>query len=149
MTPKNWNEVASNLALHARCKFFFLPRGAVPVRLMEDDVVTGRIVEDGTVVIGVFGNDNYLSDGRVRTEVDLVRERLRDAGAEEVGFGLSPDGFSWALLVRADGQRYQTAIGRAFQKELLKAFLDDAVEGAWQNACGSRAEVLAAALAGG
>src|SRR5438105_14836299 len=112
MMPKNWNEVASNLALHARRNFFFLPRGAVPVRLMEDDVVTGRVIDDGNVVIGIFGNDNYLSDTRARREVELVRARIGDAGAQEVGFGLSPDGFSWAILVRADGQRYQTEIGR-------------------------------------
>jgi len=102
------------------------------VRLMEEEPSAGQFLEDGTVVVGVFGNDNYLADFRVRREVELIRQRLADALAEEVGFGLSQDGYSWALLVRADGGRYQTAIGKSFQKELLRAFLDDAVQNAWQ-----------------
>jgi hypothetical protein len=132
MTPLHWNAVASDLAMHARKHFSCLPRGAVPVRLMEEEPSAGMLLEDGTVVVGVFGNDNYLADFRVRREVELIRQRLRDAFAEEVGFGLSQDGYSWALLVRVDGGRYHTAVGKAFQKELLRAFLDDAVQNAWQ-----------------
>jgi hypothetical protein len=146
MTPRNWSEVASNLATHARRNFFFLSRGAVPVRLMEDDVMTGRVIEDGHAVVGVFGNDNYVADGRARREVEFVRNRLREVAAEEVGFGLSPDGYSWAMLIRTDGRRYKTSLGRAFQKELLKAFLEEAVERAWQLACGGRAESLSEVL---
>jgi hypothetical protein len=132
MTPLHWNAVATDLAMHARKHFSCLERGAVPVRLMEEAPAAGHFLDDGTVIVGVFGNDNYLADFRVRREVELIRQRLRDAFAEEVGFGLSQDGYSWALLVRVDGGRYQTAAGKAFQKELLRAFLDDAVQNAWQ-----------------
>jgi hypothetical protein len=112
----------------------FLPRarGRPRAALLEEAPTAGRFLEEGNVIVGVFGNDNYLADFRVRREVELIRQRLRDAFAEEVGFGLSQDGYSWALLVRVDGGRYQTAVGKAFQKELLRAFLDDAVQNAWQ-----------------
>jgi hypothetical protein len=132
MTPLHWNAVATDLAMHARKHFACLERGAVPVRLMEEEPAAGRFLDDGNAIVGVFGNDNYLADCRVRREVELIRQRLRDAFAEEMGFGLSQDGYSWALLVRVDGSRYHTAIGKAFQKELLRAFLEDAVQKAWE-----------------
>ena len=140
MTPVKWNEVATNLATHARHNFFFLPRGAVPVRLVEDDLATGRVLQEGNVIIGVFGNDNYLSDSRARQEVELIRVRLKETIAQEVGFGLSPDGYSWALIVTADTQKYGTAVGKAFHRELLKSSLEDAVEQAWRKVAGIEAE---------
>jgi hypothetical protein len=142
MTTVRWNEVATNLATHARHNFFFLPRGAVPVRLVEDDTVSGRVLEEGNVIIGVFGNDNYLSDSRARQEVELIRLRLKETIAQEAGFGLSPDGYSWALIVKADTQKYRTAVARAFHRELLKASLEDAVEQAWQKVAGVEAECV-------
>ena len=81
------------------------------------------------------GNDNYGADGKARWEVDLVRQWLKNTGIEELGFGLSADSHTWALLVRADSQHYQTDVGRAFQMEMLKASLDDALRGAWRTAC--------------
>jgi hypothetical protein len=135
MLPKNLQAVATDLATHVRQNWCFLPRGAVPVRLIEE--TNGRIhfVEDGSAVVGVFGNDNYLADAKARREVELMREQLRESDAEEVGFGLSRDGFSWALLVRVNDTHYTTAAGKTLQKELLKIFLEDAVYRAWRHAC--------------
>ncbi len=135
MLPKNLQAVATDLATHVRQNWCFVPRGAVPVRLIEES--NGRIhfVEDGTAVVGVFGNDNYRADAKARREVELIRELLTDADAQEVGFGLSQDGFSWALLVRVNDRHYETQAGKTLQKELLKVYLEDAVSRAWRHAC--------------
>jgi hypothetical protein len=56
-------------------------------------------LEDGTLV--VFGNDASLEDRRFEHEVDMFRRRSAEAGlAEELGYAISRDGESWALLVR-------------------------------------------------
>jgi hypothetical protein len=135
-------EVATGLARHVREQWSFVPRGSVPVRLVDDTDGPVRIIEDGTAVVGVFGNDNYLMDARARCEVELIRKRLHEMDAEEVGFGLSADGYTWALLVRVNEERYQTLPGKVLQKELLKIFLGDAVSRAWNLACGNRTGVL-------
>jgi hypothetical protein len=135
MLPKNLQAVATDLAAHVRQNWCFVPRGAVPVRLIEESDGRIRFVEDGTAVVGVFGNDNYQADAKARREVELIRAQLQDTDAEEVGFGLSQDGFSWALLVRVNEARYQTAVGKTLQKELLKIYLEDAVSRAWRHAC--------------
>jgi hypothetical protein len=135
MLRKSFEAVATDLARHVRQNWCFVPRGAVPVRLIEETDGRLRFLEDGTAVVGVFGNDNYLADATARREVELLREQLGGTGAEEVGFGLSPDGFSWALLVRVNDQPYQTAAGKILQKELLKISLEEIVSRAWECAC--------------
>jgi hypothetical protein len=135
MLPKNLQAVATDLATHVRQNWCFIPRGAVPVRLVEETAGRLQFVDDGGAVVGVFGNDNYLADAKARREVQLIRQQLRETDAQEVGFGLSKDGFSWALLVRVNDTRYQTVPGKAMQKELLKIFLEDAVSLAWKHAC--------------
>ncbi len=107
----------------------------MPVRLVEETAGRLQFIDDGGAVVGVFGNDNYLADAKARREVQLIRQQLRETDAQEVGFGLSKDGFSWALLVRVNDTRYQTAPGKTLQKELLKVFLEDAVSRAWKHAC--------------
>jgi hypothetical protein len=134
MLRRNLNDIASGLAAHVRKNLTFVERGAVPVRLVDDTAGPIRVIEEGSV-IGIFGNDNYIAEAKARREVELTRRQLKDVGAEEVGFGLSHDGYTWALLVRCDGGRYQTDAGRALQKELLKIALDDAVSRAWRDAC--------------
>src|SRR5690242_20237456 len=136
MVPKNLQAVATDLATHVRQNWCFVPRGAVPVRLIEESEGRVHFVEDGNAVVGVFGNDNYQADAKARREVELIREQPRHSDAEEVGFGLSQDGFSWALLVRVNETRYRTAAGKTLQKELLKIYLEEAVSRAWQHACG-------------
>jgi hypothetical protein len=141
MLTKNLQGVATDLATHVRQNWCFVPRGAVPVRLIEETNGRVRFVEDGTAVVGVFGNDNYRADAKARREVELIRNQLHNTDAEEVGFGLSQDGFSWALLVRVDDSRYQTAAGKTLQKELLKIYLEDAVSRAWFHACASPPDI--------
>jgi hypothetical protein len=134
MLRRSLNDVACGLAAHVRKNLTCVERGAVPVRLVEDTAGPIRFVEEGAV-IGVFGNDNYVAEAKARREVELTRQRIREVGAEEVGFGLSHDGFTWAILVRCDGRRYRTEAGRALQRELLKVALDEAVSRAWRDAC--------------
>jgi hypothetical protein len=134
MLRKSLNDIACGLAAHVRKNLTAVERGAVPVRLIEDTTGPIHFLEYGSVV-GIFGNDNYIGEARTRHEVELTRRRLRDLGAEEAGFGLSQDGFTWALLVRCDEKRYRTETGKAFQRELLKISLDEAVDHAWREAC--------------
>ncbi len=82
MLLDSWAPLATGLARYVR---EFLPgsrRGALPIRLPGGN---GQIV-------GVFGNDGYAADGRVKQEVAALRQRLREAALEELGFGLSEDG---------------------------------------------------------
>ena len=131
---RSMNDIACGLASHVRKNLACVERGAVPVRLVEDTPGLVRAVEEDAVV-GVFGNDNYVAEARARHEVELTRRRVREVGAEEVGFGLSQDGYTWALLVRCDDHRYKTETGRALQRELLKVALEEAVSRSWRDAC--------------
>lgn len=140
-TQYSWTETASGLAQQVRTSYAFVKRGVVPLRFVDDSNQPPRFVEDAPLVIGVFGNDNYLWDEKTRKEVELVRERLRDvAEATEMGFGLSEDGQSWAMLVAADRDRFGTKAGQTFQKELLKAALESIVWNAWRNVSGMPAD---------
>jgi hypothetical protein len=124
MLLDNWNALAIGLAGYVR---EFLPharRGAVAIRLPRG---AGQ-------VIGVFGNDGYAADGRVKQEVAALRRQLQGAALEELGFGLSEDGLAWALLVGPGPSPWQTS-GGGTPAEALVAFLDDAVWEAWRLAC--------------
>lgn len=134
MLRRSLNDIASGLAAHVRKNLTGVERGAVPVRLVEDVPGPIHVIEEGTV-IGIFGNDNYIAEANSRREVELTRQRLRQLGAVEAGFGLSQDGFTWALLVRCDDSRYKTEAGRTLQRELLKIALDEAVGRSWREAC--------------
>jgi hypothetical protein len=117
----------AQLATYVRQRFPTRERGALLV----------RGAADGDLVLGVFGNDRYLLDRRVNREVELVRQWLTAAGARDLGFGISPDGISWALLVRIDNRRYRTFAGRGFYAELVRAEVEEEVERAWAAACGA------------
>jgi len=132
MVRYNYAEFVNALALYARTKLSAIDRGTLLI----------KITEDGTLLAGVFGNDGYIRDAKARCEASLVRNRLKDLAANELGFALSPDGHTWAVLVKADWRQYQTEAGRAFQMELLKASLDDVLEGAWRQATEQRQPVM-------
>jgi hypothetical protein len=144
MNVYDWNETAKGLARQMRQCRITVERGAVPLRLVDETTRPPRFVEDGPIVLGVFGNDNYRTDATARRAVELLRQRLRETDARELGFGVSEDGLTWALLVGAERTRYQTAPGRALQRELLKCFLEEAVWNAWQHAAAITAAARAA-----
>lgn len=98
-------DLATALATFAQKKLAFAPRGSLLI----------HCVGDGSKLVGIFGNDNYLADRRARREVELVRRRLASEQVKELGFGLSHDGQSWALLFQADAPAARTPAGRAFQ----------------------------------
>jgi hypothetical protein len=130
----DWNETARGLARQVRQCAITVERGAVPLRLVDETARPPRFIDDGPLVLGVFGKDNYLTDARTRRAVELLRQRIKMGEGRELGFGVSEDGLTWALLVGADRNRYKTAPGRALQRELLKIFLEEALTCAWQNA---------------
>jgi hypothetical protein len=120
------SDFARALALYARTKMNSVHRGALLIRCIADD----------STIAAVFGNDNYGFDSKARREVAIVRQQLRDAHLEEIAFGLSHDGHTWTLLVRGNGDAFQTEIARRFQLEMLKVFLDDLVWRSWWEVCG-------------
>lgn len=135
MAINSLNEFAVALAVYARKKMDSVNRGALLI----------RCIGDGNMIAAVFGNDNYRYNEKVRREVELVRKQLKEASVEELGFGLSPDGYSWTLLVRTDTQGCKTELGKAFRIEMLKIFLDEIVWRSWRAACGlppDRPEIL-------
>jgi hypothetical protein len=118
MAQSNLKMFATSLATYARKQLTNTARGSLLIRMTGDDTVIG----------GVYGNSNYLSDSRARLEVDLVKQRLREAGLDVLQFGLSLDGYSWALLVKVDDGGCKTEVGRMFKREMRKAFLDEVVQ---------------------
>src|SRR5438552_2955192 len=134
MALQSLKEFAAALAVYARRKLEDVNRGALLI----------RCIGDGNMIAAVFGNDNYRNDEKVRQEVSLVRQSLREAGIGELGFGTSHDGYSWTLLVKTDTGNYTTDVGKAFQIEMLKIFLEDVVWRSWRTACGLPAELEAA-----
>jgi hypothetical protein len=82
------------------------------------------------IVAAAFGNDGPLTDERVKREVTFLRQRLPELGIRELGFGISPDGKGWALLVEAETFS-ATEIGRALRAELMVPLLENAVRQAW------------------
>ncbi len=82
----------------------------------------------------VFGNDGYNRDERPRREVESVR-RLTAGRADELGFSVTEDGYSWALMVRfRDG--YNTAVGQETCRNLLTLTLWQGWTGKEQSAIG-------------
>jgi hypothetical protein len=130
MTSRESKTFAANLATYVRLRMAEVPRSALVVRC------TG----DGSMLGAVFGNDRYLANHLAKKEVGLIRQHLKEAGLEEIGFGLSHDGQSWALLVRTDVEGLQTNTAKAFRTEMYRAYLEDLVWAAWRSACGASAE---------
>jgi hypothetical protein len=129
MALVNLNTFAGILATYARSKLSEVHRAALLV----------RCTQDGSVLAAVFGNDNYIGSNQTRREVELVRRQLKDTAMEELAFGLSHDGHSWALLVKADTRGVQTDLGKAFRTEMLRVYLDDLVWAAWRTVSGAPA----------
>jgi hypothetical protein len=124
MSAVDLRTFAGVLASYARLNLANVHRAAMLVRLNHP----------GMLVAAVFGNDSYTTDGVARREVELLRQQLIDAAIEELAFGLSQDGYTWALLVKADTREMTTQAGKLFRTEMLKGYLDEAVWAAWRSA---------------
>src|SRR5262249_50478312 len=117
MTARESKTFAANLATFVRLRMADVPRSALVV----------RCTSDGSMLGAVFGNDRYLANHLAKKEVMLIRQRLKEAGLEELGFGLSPDGQSWALLVRTEVAGLQTSTAKSFRTEMYRAYLEELV----------------------
>jgi hypothetical protein len=88
-----WDEIAARMANEVNVKLMTVHRGAFN--------------HNGLAV--VFGNDAILDDKRSQRQVAEFRNLLKrlvvvseadgEHGPEELGFGTSDDGYSWAMLV--------------------------------------------------
>ncbi len=136
-TRYDWNETARCLARQVGSGQFVSGWGVVRLRLVDDSTYPPRFLDDGPLVVAVFGSDNFYTDAKAREVVQQVRRRLPEAGAAEMGFAVNADGSSWVLLAGADGGRYRTAAGKSLQKLLLEGFLDDVVWSAWRSVYGT------------
>lgn len=53
----------------------------------------------------ICGNDSFTSDVRAQKEVAQVVSRLDNLAIRILGFGLGPDGYTWALRVGSDDEK--------------------------------------------
>jgi len=129
MTHEQWEETARKFAAHMGQYRALMQRGVAPIRFLEESTMTD--IANCPVVVGVFGNDHQQTTEAQR-EMDLVRERLKDLEAVELALGVSEDDESWAMLVGVESSPYTTSAGQTLQRELFKAYLEDAIWGAWR-----------------
>jgi hypothetical protein len=120
MVLYTWNMFVAMLAVFVRENMKNIHRGTFKIRRSGE----------GTLALAAFGNEAYAADAAVQRDLDWIRKTLRSSGMEELGFGISPDGKTWAMVVQADDAQYQTAAGKAFHAEMLKELLDEIVLGA-------------------
>ncbi len=121
MKTYDWNETARGLAGFVQKFRFLVQRGVVPLQVETEEPVRR---DEFPLLFGVFGEEAGLE----HQEAESIRQQLQeDPGLHELGFGVSGDGSTWAMLIGADQTRYHTEAGRALQRELLKVFLEDAV----------------------
>lgn len=55
-----------------------------------------------SLICVAFGTDGYAEDARSRVEVGVLREYLRARSIDELGFGVSEDGSTWVMIIRAE-----------------------------------------------
>jgi hypothetical protein len=106
---ENNESVATDLAQYAKTYRPSAQRGSVSLPIGTD-----------RSIVGAFAHDNYVGDQRSRREVNLLRCALSAVGVDEVGFGVSKDGGSWALVVDSSEP-----------PDRLQLFLEEAVTEAW------------------
>ena len=66
----------------------------------------GALPWDSPGISVVFGHDGYDLHDRAQRCVTHLRGLLGDEGVEELGFGTSEDGVTWAMLVRHSDYRW-------------------------------------------
>ncbi|HZU38686.1 MAG TPA: hypothetical protein VFA18_22355 [Gemmataceae bacterium] len=122
MVQDIWKAAAMMVAAHIRTHHHDFQRGLLLIPRTQDD----------SVIIWIFGNDPDDGPEEIDTELELLRERIRDKALQELGCGYSADHNTWVMVLRSEDIPYQTAPGKAFHLEMLKASLDEAVQEAWQ-----------------
>jgi hypothetical protein len=130
-----WNEIAKGFADYVQQFRLILERGAVSIQLYYDEQPSQ---EESLLVVGLFGNDNTLGEAS-GLEVELVRKALQDTQMFELGFSLSADASTWAMLVGEKNSSLSTLVGKTFHKEMLKFYLEDLVWDSWRAANGEPA----------
>ena len=121
MAQDIWKTAAAMVAGHIQTHHYDFQRGLLLIPRAQDN----------TVIIWVFGNDDDDSLEAVQKEIRLIRERIPSKSLEELGSGNSADQHTWVLVLRAEQGDYQTKAGKAFHLEMLKSWLDEAVQEAW------------------
>jgi hypothetical protein len=129
MTRIDWNETAKGLAGFVQQFRFLVERGVVPLQFEGEPHPSSHIPhpshDERPLVFGIFGKDD---EDREYDEAEAVRNHLLEEPAlQELGYGVSPDGTTWAMLIAAEKEHCETAAGRALQQELLKIHLDDVI----------------------
>jgi hypothetical protein len=148
MSPQDWDETARQFAQEMGKYRLLKERGAVPFRFIDDRAQSLRTLDNSPVIVGVFGNDSGKSlfgDSLAWREVKEIRMRMTDEPVRELGFGVSQGGGTWALLFEAESDRFHTAAGRMFQRELLAARLETVVWDAWRAVSAQPAEQVPSA----
>jgi hypothetical protein len=135
MGQYDWYETARYLARQLGGPFLS-GRGVVQLRLIDDSTQPPRVLDNGPLVVAVFGNEAYHTDPRARAMVENFRHCLPDAGAREVGFALGDGGAHWVMLVGVEPADYRTEAGKTLQKLLLEGFLEDTLCMAWRGSYG-------------
>lgn len=125
-----WSEPAQQLASTAAWVRNIRSRGAIPVRFQVDESDC-PMIDDGPVILGIFGSESVLSDIHGQLMVTLVRRDLERAGLEELAVGFSEDLGTWAMLVAAN-DHHQTEAGRSMHRELLVLELEEILGKAWR-----------------
>ncbi len=122
MVENIWRAAATMVAAHIRAHHYDFQRGLLLIPRSQDD----------KVIVWVFGNDPDPSAEASEAEMDLIRSRIQDRPLEELGAGFSQDRHTWVLVLRTDNSNYHTRAGKAFNLEMLKTWLDDVIQQAWQ-----------------
>jgi hypothetical protein len=117
MNTAVWNEAALRVATYIRTNNFSFNRGSLLIPLPNDEVVAW-----------LFGSRTE-ADQDAEHGLGLILGRIGEAGLEELGHGLSHDGFTWAVAIKSDGGRFRTGAGKAFHLELLQLTVSQVLGG--------------------
>jgi hypothetical protein len=124
MERPTWNDAASKMAMTLRCLRPARPLGVLMVY---------HAHEEG-LIVWLYDSDTAGAEEPLAFEMALLRQRLKETGVAELGFGLSPDSRAWALVGRANHHPLQTRAGKTFYREMLAEYLGEALHTAWQTA---------------
>ena len=121
MVQDIWKAAATLVAGHIRTHHCEFQRGLLLIPRTQDN----------TVIVWVFGNDAEGAGDLIDEELDEIRQRMQGKALSELGCGYSPDHNTWVMVLRTEDLKYETAAGKSFHLQMLKAWLDDTIQGAW------------------